>query len=1440
MYHHRYQPSHLANKTATAFASNNYTSNSYPSSLSALSTTASANTNLNHHHHHCNSNNNNNNNHFHSSNYYSGPIQNHIVEERQDVIFRKVRGILNKITPETFDRLTKELVNVGLNSPRTLRGVIYLLFDKALKDLKYSSLYAKLCQELSEKAPNFEQEPGPNTFCKFLISKCEDEFERRRKATEDFDSKNELTDEEYEQKAIAKQKMLGNIKFICELGKKRLLQEEILHECIRGLLSKKKERPIQDQAQDLECLCQIMRTIGSLLDVQASRNLMNQYFERIDLFSKKLDLPSRIRFMLRDVIDLRNNNWRPRPFQREDNVPQTLSKLREEAGYDPLASSTTDKFGNSRNLISIGDLSKLHGDKLSMLLDDGPSFTTSTDFHWGSAFTPLDHHFDAFSSSNITTGVKPITSATVSRSNISSSSGPLSVTQVFRKSASFQHDNPISDTTAMRFDKPPSVMTSPGLKYLGSDTKRVLDGLTFDKRPSSETNVANARTDRDPSTNSRPHIVGNNNPPRFQPREIHQVSNNMIRRNDRDERQLAAQTASGDHIVPNTRPSIPRRLPVESDFLPRVNNQFNHRSDLGRSNNETVQENRERRFQRNDQQEQRDFRHPRFSNNLNYRRIRNDKPHPIREHHYFDRQNQPESELNLNWRAGPANIPSAPAQANNDISNSSSSSSSDLQKPGPKRNNDKFTEFVAGGDKLVKPNVTVNMAINQPSDQVKKIDESYLEKRPSIEKNIGISRNDQEQIILNSKVPHLNHIGGTPQQQQRVRQPNNQARFPEVNHVIRRINTSPLRAPLPRRQPNEQLNQANSPHALKQQNYRQNPKSLQSEISDKKEPRKSYPPIAQDNVEPKLKYPENGVVFHQERNYMHPSNDRNFNFDRHTNELEKLPNWRRSANFSAGTILKEPQHHQQYPPQQQQHQHQQQSAPPPLQPPKSQLTPNLSPLLTKPPTKISDSNFSLRPSHNLIGRAGTIMGTNLKPTAVKLESNLKIGGQPTDNSDLEASRVNSKSASRSQSENLHVPQRATGTHSARSPASGATTEEGGNKTASVTNSPTRAAARDFHVNKFISTISECSNETSPNVNRIVSKVKELKIPKSYQHECLVSAMKRSILGSQNGRDNIGKLFIQLIPSIFEGPSLLNAFKVIFEQMHALEVETPKVKSLVAGFLIRAILDGLIDLEEIGNVLSGGKHHPLFLLCLQKLEKNAGQAWLNEKFTSSKIYLMDMLPEVDRSKDRLASILRDRCLGFLDPMLTIEPDLWEQMKDRDPSPAGLYRWIKDNVDQTIQNTPTFAHVLISCLMKYIHHTSNEKSKSGDWKGLEDSSEATQSNKSSPSSSSQSSSDLENELLKKYQQVLQAILKDKHMQLATLYSVQSFYHGHDFPKGALLRWFHMLYDMNIVDDDVFFIWKEEINDEYPGKGQALFQVNTWLNWLAEAESEEEEDV
>lgn len=279
-------------------------------------------------------------------------------KERHDAIFRKVRGILNKLTPDKFDKLCLELLNVGVDSKLVLKGIILLIVDKALEEPKYSSLYAQLCLRLAEDAPNFD---GPSegssgqkqstTFRRLLISKLQDEFENRTRNVDVYDKRdNPLNPEEEEQRAIAKIKMLGNIKFIGELGKLDLIHESILHKCIKTLLEKKKRIPVKDMGEDLECLCQIMRTVGPRLDHEKAKSLMDQYFARMCSLMTSKELPARIRFLLQDTVELRENNWVPRKAFI-DNGPKTINQIRQDAVKDlgvfipaPLAQGMRNDF----------------------------------------------------------------------------------------------------------------------------------------------------------------------------------------------------------------------------------------------------------------------------------------------------------------------------------------------------------------------------------------------------------------------------------------------------------------------------------------------------------------------------------------------------------------------------------------------------------------------------------------------------------------------------------------------------------------------------------------------------------------------------------------------------------------------------------------------------------------------------------------------------------------------------------------------------------------------------------------------------------------------------------------------------------------------------------------------------------------------------------------
>ena len=53
-------------------------------------------------------------------------------DQQNDLKFRKVRGILNKLTPDKFDKLKNEILNIGLNDSVILKGIIFLVSSCAV------------------------------------------------------------------------------------------------------------------------------------------------------------------------------------------------------------------------------------------------------------------------------------------------------------------------------------------------------------------------------------------------------------------------------------------------------------------------------------------------------------------------------------------------------------------------------------------------------------------------------------------------------------------------------------------------------------------------------------------------------------------------------------------------------------------------------------------------------------------------------------------------------------------------------------------------------------------------------------------------------------------------------------------------------------------------------------------------------------------------------------------------------------------------------------------------------------------------------------------------------------------------------------------------------------------------------------------------------------
>ncbi|XP_057499098.1 eukaryotic translation initiation factor 4G-like isoform X1 [Actinidia eriantha] len=246
---------------------------------------------------------------------------------------RQLKAILNKLTPQNFEKLFEQVKAVNIDSAITLTGVISQIFDKALMEPTFCEMYANFCYHLAGALPDFSDDNEKITFKRLLLNKCQEEFERGEREQEEADRADEegevkQSEEEREEKRIqARRRMLGNIRLIGELYKKRMLTERIMHECIQKLLG-------QDQNPDeenIEALCKLMSTIGEMIDHSKAKEHMDAYFGTMANLSNNMKLSSRVRFMLKDSIDLRKNKWQQR---RKVEGPKKIEEVHRDAAQE--------------------------------------------------------------------------------------------------------------------------------------------------------------------------------------------------------------------------------------------------------------------------------------------------------------------------------------------------------------------------------------------------------------------------------------------------------------------------------------------------------------------------------------------------------------------------------------------------------------------------------------------------------------------------------------------------------------------------------------------------------------------------------------------------------------------------------------------------------------------------------------------------------------------------------------------------------------------------------------------------------------------------------------------------------------------------------------------------------------------------------------------------
>ncbi|KAK4291306.1 hypothetical protein Pmani_035859 [Petrolisthes manimaculis] len=99
-------------------------------------------------------------------------------ESETDVVVRLMRAILNKLTPEKFDKLIGSVKELPIYTTESLSAVVDLIFEKAMNEQGFSSTYANMCKVLSLMSVSGNGNESSNSgssevnFRNLILNKC--------------------------------------------------------------------------------------------------------------------------------------------------------------------------------------------------------------------------------------------------------------------------------------------------------------------------------------------------------------------------------------------------------------------------------------------------------------------------------------------------------------------------------------------------------------------------------------------------------------------------------------------------------------------------------------------------------------------------------------------------------------------------------------------------------------------------------------------------------------------------------------------------------------------------------------------------------------------------------------------------------------------------------------------------------------------------------------------------------------------------------------------------------------------------------------------------------------------------------------------------------------------------------------------------------------------
>jgi len=261
-------------------------------------------------------------------------------KSREEKVSRQIKITLNKLTPTNFERLKEQLLEIAKEDTNNLKLLAEGVFHKACMEVRYTNLYAKLCEFIFLEYQKFQfsqeqlqalsssQLKSNNFFRREILSMCQEVFES--KTTQPPES---LSEEDSEILRIQeKKKVIGNVRLIGELFKVNLIPAKIVLICIRELINPELEsfpKTIEVNQKylnedKLEGAVTLLKTGGRMFEKEAVVKKTHIIMLMLKKIIEEKLVSKRIQFLIMNVLDAREAGW-PEAVEQ----PTTIENIHE-------------------------------------------------------------------------------------------------------------------------------------------------------------------------------------------------------------------------------------------------------------------------------------------------------------------------------------------------------------------------------------------------------------------------------------------------------------------------------------------------------------------------------------------------------------------------------------------------------------------------------------------------------------------------------------------------------------------------------------------------------------------------------------------------------------------------------------------------------------------------------------------------------------------------------------------------------------------------------------------------------------------------------------------------------------------------------------------------------------------------------------------------------